>query len=112
MEHAPLRRSVVTGEGEETRRFCWSGAQHIDPNPAPLEIERPVTGEAAHGGLGCAVDAEGRHSDDARRRASQDNRGTIYEQWQRLLHREQHTLHVPAKRIVILLFGDAPKWQV
>jgi hypothetical protein len=74
--------------------------------------KRPVTGEAAQGGLGCAVDAEGRHRDDAGRRAGKDDRGAVNEQWKRLLQGEQHTLHVPAERIVVLLFGDASERQV
>jgi hypothetical protein len=39
------------------RDRAW--AQHVDPYMALLEIKRPVTREAADGGLGCAVGAEG-----------------------------------------------------
>jgi hypothetical protein len=71
-----------------------------------------VTGEAPQSGLGCAVDAEGWHRDDTGGRAGKDDRGAVNEQRKRLLHGEQHTLHIPAKRIVVLLFGDAPERQV
>jgi hypothetical protein len=71
-----------------------------------------MTGKAAQSGFRGAVDAERGHRDDAGGRAGKDDRGTVNEQRQRLLHREQHTLHVPAERIVILLFGDAAERQV
>ena len=101
-----------TGETEQTRRLCRAGAQHIDPDPALLEIERPMTSKAAQGGFGCAVEAEGRHRDDAGGRAGKEDGGAVDQQRQRLLHGEQHTLHFPAERTVILLFGDAPERQV
>ena len=61
IKHALLRRPIITGEVEQTRRLGRAGAQYVDPDPAFLEIKRPVTGEAAQRSLGCAVDAEGRH---------------------------------------------------
>ena len=46
IEHALLRRPIVAGEVEQTRRLGRAGAEHIDPDPALLEIKRPVPGEA------------------------------------------------------------------
>src|SRR5262249_184650 len=62
--------------------------------------------ERAHGGLCGAVDAVRWRPFAGADGRVQDDRSTVPEQWQRLLHREKHALHVDVEDRVVELLGD------
>src|ERR1700730_6023165 len=43
---------------------------------------------------------------DRHHRAGEDHRGTLAQQWQRLLHGEQQAAHIRIERLVEMLLGD------
>src|SRR5437899_3597216 len=81
----------------------------VDANVAVLQVRCPRPCERTHGGLGGAVHTVRRESlaaDDGR---VQDDRGTIRQQRQRLLHREQDALYVDVEDRGVELLSDRPQ---
>src|SRR6201982_1439693 len=77
---------LIRHEMGKAWRIGVSGAQHVDADVAPLEIDDPGTGERAYRGLRRVVHRAGGEALDRHHRAGEDHRGTLRQQRQRLLH--------------------------
>src|SRR5580704_15171667 len=82
------------------------GRQHVYPDAGALQVLRPRPREVAHGRLACAVGGERRGARGAGARPGQDDRTALAHQWQRLLDREDRTLHIDIEGFVDVLGGD------
>src|SRR5216684_5241659 len=71
-----------------------------------LEIRGPGPHEGTEGGLGRAVNTEGRSTFDPCDRAGEDDRAAILQQRQGFLHGEQRSLDVDVKKFVEMLLSD------
>src|ERR1700692_2019902 len=82
------------------------GRQHVYPDAGALQVLRPGPREVAHCRLARAVGAHCRGARGAGARSGQDNRTALAHQRQRLLDREDRTLHIGVEGFVNVLGGD------
>src|SRR5207245_8705696 len=109
---ALLARFRGTQELIQSGRIGRARADRVDANVAVLQVRCPRPCERTHGGLGGAVHTVRRESlaaDDGR---VQDDRGTIRQQRQRLLHGEQDAPYVDVEDRVVELFTDRPQGAI
>src|ERR1700726_3821662 len=74
-----------------------------------LQICSPGSHQRADCSLTRGVDAEGCGTLNARDRAVENDRATIPEERQCLLHRKQRSPYIDVEQLVEMLFGDGPK---
>src|SRR5450432_338937 len=77
------------------------GRQHVYPDAGALQVLRPGPREVAHCRLARAVGAHCRGARGAGARSGQDDRTALAHQRQRLLDREDRTLHIGVEGFVI-----------
>src|SRR6202163_2319434 len=82
------------------------GRQHVYPDAGALQVLRPGPREVAHCRLARAVGSESRGARGAGARSGQDDRTALVHQRQRLLDREDRTLHIGVEGFVNVLGGD------
>src|ERR1039458_4792798 len=82
------------------------GRQHVYPDAGALQVLRPGPRQVAHCRLARAVDAKCRGARGAGTRSGQDDRAALAHQRQRLLDREDRTLHIGVEGFVNVLGGD------
>src|SRR6202166_1628695 len=74
-----------------------------------FQICSPGSHERADCSLTRGVDAEGGSTLNTRDGAVENDRATILQERQCLLHREQRSPHIDVEQLVEMLFGDGPK---
>src|SRR5580704_620908 len=111
VEEPLLLGSVRTGQPDKAWGLHGTGTDDVDADAALLEVERPTPRQIAHRGLGGAVDAEGGRAGHAGSGPHQDYRSAIAQQWQSLLHCEDHALHIAAEGVLVVLLGDGAERQ-
>src|SRR3984957_7148564 len=82
------------------------GRQHVHPDAGALQVLCPGPREVAHCRFARAVGGERRGACGAGARPGQDDRTARAHQRQRLLDREDRTLHIDVERFVDVLGGD------
>src|ERR1700730_7888404 len=82
------------------------GRQHVYADAGALQVLRPGPREVAHCRLARAVGGERRGARGAGARSGQDDRTALAHQRQRLLDREDRTLHIDVEGFVDVLGGD------
>src|SRR5215468_1111580 len=95
------RQHVVESGGVGEAR-----AHRVHADAALLQVRRPGPREATYGGLGGAGNATRPQPLAGADGGVQDDRGTLRQQRQRLLHREKQAFHVYVEERVVELLGD------
>ena len=88
------------------RGFDGAGADDVDADFAVLEIDGPTAGERAEGGLGGAVDAEGRHAFYGNDGGVENDGGAVDEKREGFLYSEENAFYVYVESLVVVGFGD------
>ena len=86
-----------------------AGRQHVYPDAGALQVLRPGPREVAYRRLARAVGGHPRGARGAGTRSGQDDRTALAHQRQRLLDREDRTLHVGVEGFVDVFGGDLAK---
>jgi hypothetical protein len=94
------------GEIVDPGRLRRAGADHIDANLTVPQLTCPRAGERPQRRLDRRVHPDAVAALGVRVRRVEDDRATVIEQRQRLLHGEHHALEVDVQLIVQMLLGD------
>src|SRR5580704_17050339 len=103
--------AVGSDPAEQARRPGRAGAQDVDADGTPGEVDGPAAGEAADRGLCGAVDALPGCDPHRGGGAGEDDRRLLAEERQRLLHGEDDALDVRGEHGVHLLLGDVAEYR-
>src|ERR1700687_146748 len=97
---------VARDEIQQARSLGRARTQRVDADAASAQLKSPGAGKVAHRGLGRAINGLAGAWPGAGGRRGENDRGSVGQQGQGLLHSEDDTLDSGVQRRVDLLFGD------